>query len=71
LMMLRDSANDPCQSFVFLGFREKESARSARDAHLHIALFLPGGLEDGTELGYYTNTEVGTSYLLCSLYFTP
>ncbi len=38
--------------------REKDSARVARDAHLHKALFLPGGLEDGTELGYYTQTKV-------------
>lgn len=52
-----------------MGFREKELARSARDAHLHEALFLPGGLEDGTELGYYTKNLVGTPHLL-SLHFT-
>lgn len=33
-------------------------ARSARDAHLHKALFLPGGLTDGTELGYYARNQV-------------
>lgn len=32
-------------------------ARSARDAHLHKALFLPGGLADGTELGYYARNQ--------------
>ncbi|KAG0612149.1 hypothetical protein M758_6G005900 [Ceratodon purpureus] len=36
---------------------EKESARAARDAHFHEVLFQAGGLEDGTELGYYSNTE--------------
>lgn len=49
-------------------FREKEltmMARSARDAHLHKALFLPGGLADGTELGYYRGNQVlSTKYLL-------
>ncbi len=49
-------------------FREKEltmMARSARDAHLHKALFLPGGLADGTELGYYARNQVtSTKYLL-------
>lgn len=40
-------------------------ARSARDAHLHKALFLPGGLPDGTELGYYARNQVlSTTYLL-------
>ncbi|KAG0588083.1 hypothetical protein KC19_2G214800 [Ceratodon purpureus] len=34
--------------------KEKDSARKARDAQLHSALFMPGGLKDGTELGYYT-----------------
>ncbi|XP_073392800.1 uncharacterized protein [Physcomitrium patens] len=41
--------------------REKdatESTRLNRDAHLHKALFLPGGLEDGTELGYYTKSQL-------------
>lgn len=41
--------------------RERESAalaRVARDEHLYKALFLPGGLEDGTELGYYSNSQV-------------
>lgn len=41
--------------------REKELtllARSARDAHLHKSLFLPGGLPDGTELGYYARNQV-------------
>jgi hypothetical protein len=40
--------------------KEKEitaMARSARDAHLHKALFLPGGLADGTELGYYARNQ--------------
>ncbi|KAG0622499.1 hypothetical protein M758_3G101300 [Ceratodon purpureus] len=40
--------------------KEKEltmMARSARDAHLHKALFLPGGLPDGTELGYYARNQ--------------
>lgn len=49
-------------------FREKEltmMARSARDAHLHKALFLPGGLADGTELGYYARNQVlSMKYLL-------
>ena len=38
--------------------REKDSARKARDAQLHSALFMPGGLKDGTELGYYTQDTV-------------
>ncbi|XP_073392642.1 uncharacterized protein [Physcomitrium patens] len=41
--------------------REKDatvSARLSRDAHLHKALFLPGGLENGTELGYYTKSQL-------------
>lgn len=41
--------------------REKDLtvlARSARDAHVHKALFLPGGLADGTELGYYARNQV-------------
>ncbi|XP_024380452.1 uncharacterized protein [Physcomitrium patens] len=38
--------------------KEKElTVRSARDAHLHKALFLPGGLADGTELGYYARNQ--------------
>jgi hypothetical protein len=46
-------------NFGYCGFRrEKDLARAARDAHLHKALFLPGGLKDGTELGYYTQTTV-------------
>lgn len=42
-------------------YREKDLtvlARSARDAHVHKALFLPGGLADGTELGYYARNQV-------------
>uniref|UniRef100_A0A7I4AT81 PHD-type domain-containing protein n=1 Tax=Physcomitrium patens TaxID=3218 RepID=A0A7I4AT81_PHYPA len=34
------------------------SVRLNRDAHLHKALFLPGGLVDGTELGYYTKSQL-------------
>nr|XP_024393617.1 uncharacterized protein LOC112290960 [Physcomitrium patens]PNR40773.1 hypothetical protein PHYPA_018176 [Physcomitrium patens] len=34
------------------------SARLNRDAHLRKALFLPGGLVDGTELGYYTKSQL-------------
>jgi hypothetical protein len=48
------------------GFRrERDSAALAlvaRDEHLYKALFQPGGLEDGTELGYYSNSQVLPSY---------
>ena len=33
-------------------------ARSGRDANLHKALFLPDGLSDGTEVGYYNKGKV-------------
>ena len=67
MLMRLDSESIPTNHLVLWFSREKELARSARDAHLHKALFLPGGLEDGTELGYYTNTEVSSSYLLLFL----
>ena len=54
-----------------MGFSEKESARAARDAHFHEVLFQAGGLVDGTELGYYSNTEVGTYLVCCFMYFIP
>lgn len=44
--------------------KEKEPAsspvisRETSGANLHKALFLPGGLEDGTELGYYVKGQV-------------
>lgn len=44
--------------WIFRGKEQTMIARSARDAHLHKALFLPGGLADGTELGYYARNQV-------------